>query len=263
MLCRDIIDIIEKDYPLSCAMDWDNPGLLVGSPEKEVKRIYIALDAVDEVIEAAAEAHADMLVTHHPLIFSGMRRVRSDEFIGRRVIRLIQEDIAYYAMHTNYDVMGMAELSGQVMGFEKGRVLEVTCPESPVDGKPEGIGRIADLKEPISLAECCEQVKERFGLSYVKVFGDLGAAVKRAAISPGAGKSMVGAALRAQADVLITGDIDHHTGIDAAAQGLAIIDGGHYGIEQIFVGDMAGFFRDRIPEIAVVEAPVCHPFQII
>lgn len=263
MLCRDIIEIIEKDYPVSCAMDWDNVGLLVGSPEKEVKRIYVALDAVDEVIEAAAEAHADLLVTHHPLIFSGMRRVRSDEFIGKRVIRLIQEDIAYYAMHTNYDVMGMAELSGQVMGFKEGYVLEVTCPEGSVDGKPEGIGRVADLKESVSLEECCRQVKQRFGLGHVKVFGDLKEPVKRVAISPGSGKSMVKAALKARADVLITGDIDHHTGIDAVAQGLAIIDGGHYGIEHIFIRDMAGFFRDRIPEIGVVTAPVCHPFQII
>lgn len=263
MLCRDIIAVIEKDYPVSCALEWDNVGLLVGSPEKEVKRIYVALDAVDEVIEAAAEAHADLLVTHHPLIFSGMRRVRSDEFIGKRIIRLIQKDIAYYAMHTNYDVMGMAELAGRVMGFEEGRVLEVTCPESPLDGKPQGIGRVADLKEAVSLEECCRQVKQRFGLTHVKVFGDLMAPVRRVAISPGSGKSMIGAALAAQADVLVTGDIDHHTGIDAAAQGLSVIDGGHYGIEQIFIRDMAGFFRDRFPGAAVVTAPICHPFQIV
>lgn len=263
MLCRDIIEIIEKDYPASCALDWDNVGLLVGSPEKEVKRVYVALDAVDEVIEAAVKAGADMLVTHHPLIFSGMRKIRSDEFIGKRVIRLIREDIAYYAMHTNYDVMGMAELSGRVMGLQDSQVLELTCPEGPIDGKPQGIGRVADLQEPVSLEECCRQVKERFDLTCVKVFGDLKGLVKRVAISPGSGKSMIGAALQARADVLITGDIDHHTGIDAVAQGLAIIDGGHYGIEQIFIRDMEEFFQDRIPEIRVATAPSCQPFQII
>ena len=73
MLCRDIIEIIEKRYPVSVALDWDNVGLLVGNPEREVKRIYVALDATPEVIEEAAKVHADMLVTHHPLIFSGMR----------------------------------------------------------------------------------------------------------------------------------------------------------------------------------------------
>lgn len=262
MLCRDIIEIIEKRYPVSCALDWDNVGLLVGNPESEVRHIFVALDATEEVIEAAANVHADMLVTHHPLIFSGLRQVRYDEFTGKRVIRLIEEGIAYYAMHTNYDVMGMAELSGQVMGFTDSQVLEVTCPEGVSDGKPQGIGRVAELKESVSLAECCRQVKERFHLEYVKVFGNLQAPVARIAISPGSGKSMVGAALHAGADVLITGDIDHHTGIDAVAQGLAIIDGGHYGIEQIFIRDMADFFKKNIPGIAVTTKD-CHPFQII
>lgn len=263
MLCRDVIENIEKHYPISCALDWDNVGLLVGSPEKEVKRVYVALDPTAEVIEAAAEANADMLVTHHPLIFSGIRSIRTDEFIGRRVIRLIQEDIAYYAMHTNYDVMRMAELSGHILGLEEGRVLEVTCPASPADGKPQGIGRAADLKESVNLEECCRWVKQSFGLDHVKVFGDIKTPVKRVAVSPGAGKSMVRAALLAEADVLVTGDIDHHTGIDAVARGLSIIDGGHYGTEHIFIRDMAGFFSERLPEIAVEADPPRRPFQII
>lgn len=263
MLCRDVMEVIERSYPPSCAMEWDNVGLLVGSREKEVNRIYVALDATDEVIEAAVEFHADMLVTHHPMIFSAMRRITEDDFIGKRVIRLIQKDIAYYAMHTNYDVMGMAKLSEQVLGLKDGQVLEVTCPESPIDGTPQGIGRVADLEEPVSLAECCEQVKQRFSLDTVKVFGNLEALMKRIAISPGAGKSMVKAALHMQADVLITGDIDHHTGIDAVAQGLAVIDAGHYGIEQIFIRDTAEFLKKALPDAEMMEAPVCHPFQVV
>lgn len=263
MLCREIIDVIEKSYPRSCALAWDNVGLLVGSRDKKVRRIYVALDAVDEVIEAAAAAHADMLVTHHPMIFSDLRRITEDDFIGRRIIRLIQEDMAYYAMHTNYDVMGMAEVSSRVMGMRDSQVLEVTCPEGPADGKPQGIGRVADLEKTVCLAECCEQVKERFSLDTVRVFGDLTSRVKRIAISPGAGKSMVKAALWARADVLITGDIDHHTGIDAVAQGLAVIDAGHYGIEQIFIRDIAEFLKKSFPDAEVMEAPVCQPFQVV
>ena len=113
MLCQEIIKTLEARYPGSCAMDWDYVGLLVGRRKKEVHRIYVAVDATDEVIEAAIDAQADMLVTHHPMIFSGMKRITEDDFIGRRVLRLIQNDIAYYAMHTNYDVMGMAEAIGK------------------------------------------------------------------------------------------------------------------------------------------------------
>lgn len=263
MLCKEIIEIIEQAYPRSCALDWDNVGLLVGSRTKKVERIYVALDAVDEVIEAAAECGTDLLVTHHPMIFSSMRCITEDDFIGRRVIRLIQEDIAYYAMHTNYDVMGMAELSGKTLGLEDSQVLEVTCPEGPLDGRPQGIGRVADLNESVSLREYARQVKERFSLDAVKIFGDLHRVVKRAAISPGAGKSMVKAALKMQADVLVTGDIDHHTGIDAVAQGLAVIDAGHYGLEHIFVRDIAEFLEKKLPDIEIIQAPVSHPFQIV
>lgn len=263
MLCQEIISRIESRYPVSCAMNWDNVGLLVGSRKKQVQRIYVSVDATDEVIDAALEAGADLLITHHPLIFSGMKRITDDDFIGKRILRMIQADLAYYAMHTNYDVMGMAELSGEVLGLEDGEVLDVTCEASPLDGTPQGIGRVADLTSPVSLKECCELVKEKFGLEAVKVFGAADQVVKRIAISPGSGKSMVSAALKAGADVLITGDIDHHTGIDAVACGLSIIDGGHYGIEKIFVPDLGAFLKEQFPDAEVMEAPVQEPFWMI
>ncbi len=96
MLCREIIDVIEGTYPKEAALAWDNVGLLVGRTEKEVKRIYVALDATDEIIEAAIRGNADMLVTHHPLIFS---RVENDynnpAFIANSILKLIHSDISY------------------------------------------------------------------------------------------------------------------------------------------------------------------------
>lgn len=259
MLCQEIIDIIEKSYPEKYALDWDNVGLLAGRDDKEVTRIYIALDATDEVVEAAAEQGADMLITHHPLIFGGLRQVTNRDFIGRRIIKLLQNDISYYAMHTNYDVLGMADLSGRMLHLHDAEVLEVTWD----DGSKEGIGRVADLEESISLAECAEAVKASFNPGPVKVFGELGRRIKRVAISPGAGKSMIGAALGKKADVLVTGDIDHHTGIDAVAEGLCIIDAGHYGVEHIFVEDMKRYLEEHAQGIEVAAAPIRHPFVII
>ena len=101
MLCRDIINVIENTYPKQAALEWDNVGLLVGRTEKEVEKIYVALDATDEVIDAAIASGADMLVTHHPLIFSPMKKITDEHFIGNRVVKLLQHDISYYAMHTN------------------------------------------------------------------------------------------------------------------------------------------------------------------
>ena len=97
MQCKDIIKIIEQDYSPRYALSWDNVGLLAGRDDKEVANIYVALDATDEVVDEAILAGADMLVTHHPLIFSGMKQVNNQNFIGRRLVKLIQHDISYYA----------------------------------------------------------------------------------------------------------------------------------------------------------------------
>ena len=254
MLCREVTDIIEQRFPKEYALDWDNVGLLAGRDDKEVRCIYIALDASDEVIHAAARQGAYMLVTHHPLIFSGMKRITNQDFIGRRILGLIRRDISYYAMHTNYDVLGMAALSGSMIGLKQPEALEVTCEAQ------EGIGRIGQLEKAVSLKQCCEDVKRAFHLESVRVFGNPDRTVERIAICPGSGKSVIGEALKKQADVLITGDIGHHEGIDAAAQGMVVIDAGHYGLEHIFVEDMKDYLGKKLEGVQIITAPVCHPF---
>ena len=231
MECKKVIEILEKQSPKSYACDWDNVGLLVGREDKEIQKIYIALDATDEAIEEAIANGADMLLTHHPMIFKGMKRVTQEDFIGRRIIRLIQNDMVYYAMHTNFDVMGMADLAADYLGISDTRVLEIT---SVSETGEEGIGRYGSLKKEMTVRECCEEVKQAFSLENVKVFGDLERKVKTAAISPGSGRSVISNALQAGVDVLITGDIDHHEGIDAVAQKLTVIDAGHYGVEYFY-----------------------------
>lgn len=258
MLCKEIMKLIEGTYPKHAALEWDNVGLLAGRTEKKVKKIYVALDATDEVIDEAVGMGADMLVTHHPLIFSPLKKITDEHFIGNRVVKLLQHDISYYAMHTNYDVMGMAQLAGEKLGLKEAEVLEMTSPEFN-----EGIGRVGSLERSMTLEECCGLVKNRFGLSEVKVFGERKKQVERAAISPGSGKSMIKIAVQKGADVLITGDIDHHEGIDAVAQGLAVIDAGHYGLEHIFIEDMAAFLRKNAAGVSVEQAQIRHPFYMV
>ena len=270
MRCREIIDHIEQAYPRTYALEWDNVGLLAGSFEKEVKKVYIAVDATDEVVADAIVKGSDLLITHHPLIFSGLKRVTDEDFIGRRILAMIRSDMSYYAMHTNYDVMGMADRSCEYLEMNKMEdpsddklelkersILDVTAQDGEI---PRGIGRVAFLKDSVKLKNLAEEVKMRFNLKYVKVFGNLEDEIRKVAICPGSGKGMIGAALEQEADVLITGDIDHHTGIDAVAQGLAIIDGGHYGIEKIFVEDMAAFLRGNAEGVEVLTEEFREPF---
>lgn len=119
MKCSEIMDVCRKLAPEDCACDWDNPGLLAGRSDKEVKKIYIALDATDKVVEAAQAFGADMLLTHHPLIFKAIKKVNDQNFITRRLVKLIQADISYYAMHTNFDAAPgcMADLAAERLGL--------------------------------------------------------------------------------------------------------------------------------------------------
>ena len=260
MLCREIIQVIEASYPREAALDFDNVGLLAGRTDKEVNRVYIALDATDAVIERAAEEGADMLITHHPLIFSPLKKVTDEDFVARRVMKLIRNDISCYAMHTNYDVLGMAALSERILGLSDTEVLDVTMEK---DGSAEGIGRVGQLEKPMTLEECSVYVKHKLKLGSLKVYGDMNRQVSRLAISPGSGKSAVKPAVLKGADVLVTGDIGHHDGLDAVEQGLSVIDAGHYGTEYIFIDDMKRFLEKKLPVLEVTAAPVVHPFQVI
>lgn len=260
MTCREIIALLQEQSPETFACEWDNVGLLVGDFEQEVKKIYIALDAAEEGIEEAIAQKADLLLTHHPLIFKGLKKVNTEDFTGRRVLKLIENHISCYAMHTNFDVKGMADLAATYMGLSECEVLDVTCQGE--EGS-EGIGRVGMLPGEISLEECIALVKRAFDVKMVKVFGDLKLTVRKAAICPGSGKSVISHALHAGANVLVTGDIDHHEGMDAAEQGLAIVDAGHYGVEKIFIPYMVQYLRERTKGIEIVGQPVTQPFRYL
>lgn len=257
---KEIIRILEEQYPLSYAESWDNPGFLVGDLEWEVEKIFLALDVTDETLEAAVKAGADMMLTHHPLIFSGIKSVRADNLIGNRIIRAIQNRISCYAMHTNFDVLGMADLSADLLDLTHRQVLEVTYQE---DGKQEGIGRVGNLERPMHLSDLGAFVKARFGLPFVKLYGDLGKKVERVAVCTGSGKSLMKDVLRSGAQVYVTGDMDYHSAIDAVAQGIGIVDAGHYGTEYIFMAYMEERLKCWLPQIEVAKMEISHPCRIL
>ena len=260
MKCEQIREILETLAPVAMACEWDNPGFQVCRWEKEINSIYLAVDATDEVIAEAKELKADMILTHHPLIFGGIKNILTSDFIGRRIYGLAQQDMVYCAMHTNFDICVMADLASDYLELMETEPLEVT---GEWQGKSCGIGKVGMLPEVISLGDCGRIVKSRFQTEAVKVFGDTSRMVQRAAICPGSGKSEVDEAIAKGAQVLITGDIDHHTGIDAAARGLSILDAGHYGLEHIFVTYMAEYFKERLPELNIYSQKLQSPFSYI
>lgn len=265
MRCSEIIGRLEQLAPQKYACEWDNPGLLAGRTEKEVKKVLLALDATDEVVEQAVREEADLLLTHHPLIFKPLKKVNDQNFISRRILKLIQADISYYAMHTNFDIAPgcMADLAAGILGINPEAPLEAT---GEIDGTAIGIGKVGTLADPLTLTELGAFVKERFGLPFVTVYGlgQLEGPVSRIAVSPGSGGSMIAHGLAAGAQALVTGDIGHHEGIDAVANGMAVIDGGHYGLEHIFMEFMKKYLTEQFGmELTIQLAKEAFPAGVI
>lgn len=256
----DLLRYLEEKYPCSAAEKWDNVGLLVGDEAGEINHVFLALDLTEEVLWEAIQAGADFILTHHPMIFGGISKINSDSFTGRKILSLIRHGITYYAMHTNYDILGMGPVSVQRLGLQEAEVLEVT---DAAGEEPQGLGRVGMLENTMSLRSCAKRVKQAFGLTEVKVFGDLDTEVQRAAVCTGSGKSLIQTARAQGADVYITGDIDHHTGIDTVAGGMCVIDAGHYGTEYMFMEEMKKELEEKFPELKISSAAVKLPYSYV
>lgn len=256
MKCKDIIELLEQEFPMKYAESWDNTGFQVGNREKDVTHIFVAMDMTDENIEEAIRVGADMMVTHHPMIFSPLSSITADTINGRRVLKLIENGICYMSTHTNYDSCRMADLAAERLDLKECEVLEEIA-----DGI--GIGKVGRLPMEMTLRECALYVKEKFNIPSVKYFGDGEQKINIAAICPGSGKSLVKDCHAKGAEVYITGDIDHHTGIDQVDDSLPIIDAGHYGIEHIYIEDMSRILSEKCEGLKVSKAEIKHPFEVV
>ena len=258
MTVNEVAILLEELAPIHYAQSWDNVGLLVGSKDWRVHKVYIALDATEEVICHAIEEKADILITHHPLIFNSMNRIVENDYVGKRVMMLMEHHIAYYAMHTNYDVCRMGQLAEKKLALTQSVILE-ECIEGEQD---KGIGRMGMLKESMNLQTLALIVKDAFHISNVKTFGEISTLLNIVAVLPGSGKDDIDLAVEKGADVFISGDIDHHSGIDAVEKGICVIDAGHYGIEHIFIEDIALYLKGHTGTLEICTEPKNEPFMV-
>ena len=257
MKLKDIIGTLNDLAPIHYSESWDNPGLLIGDEEKDVSRVYIALDATSDVIEAAHEKGAELILTHHPLIFHPVRRVAADNYVGRRVMRIISYDMALFAMHTDFDVTCMASEAAARLDLIETKVLEPTLSED------FGLGTMGYLKEDLSLRELTEKTKEAFNLDNAVVYGKLEDTIVKVALLPGSGSSGIDAACLEGCDVLITGDIGHHDGIDALEKGIDIIDAGHYGMEKLFAESLQDYILKTMPGLKAFKDDTVIPRTVL
>ncbi|MDE5779501.1 MAG: Nif3-like dinuclear metal center hexameric protein [Lachnospiraceae bacterium] len=256
MKCSEIIEYLETLSPKKYACEWDNVGLLVGRSEKEIHRILIALDATESVVKMAADCNADMLITHHPVLFSPIKQVNEDHFTAKKVLTLAEQGICCYAMHTNYDIVGgMAELAASEQYLDLSDVKPMTIEAE----EHEGLGRFGRLPSPMTARQVAEYVKERFNLSFVMLYQkkeDRERIYHDIAVLPGSGKSELKTVKKEGYSLYLTGDFGHHEGIDAMDMGVTVIDATHYGLEHIFIDFITKYLKEKLKNENVEIIPV-------
>ena len=238
---EDIIDELNSLAPIHLAQEWDNVGLQIGSKDQEVSKILLALDATTNVVDEAIGKGVDMIITHHPIIFSPLKNIILDNPKGNNIYKLIRNNISLYVMHTNFDTAfgGTNDVLAAVIGLDD---VEVLNP----DDNGMGIGRIGKTNS-ITIEELTNKLKSKLNISHARVVGEPGTKISKIAICTGSGmsfmKSVVG-----KADVLITGDVKFHEAQEARDLGIAIIDVGHYASENIAMPSIKKYLDDLAQE---------------
>ena len=244
MKVKDVIAVIEEFAPLSIQEGWDNSGLCVGSPEAEVSSVLFALDCTESLVDEAVECGADMIITHHPLIFSGLKKISPEDQVGAAVIKAIRNGIAIYAAHTNADKV-MAGVSG-AMAAKLGLVDVEILDE---DGEGTGLGVVGNLAEPMTAAQMIDLVKDKFALKMLKSSRPSEELISRVAMCGGSGGSLIGAAKASGAQLYISGDISYHNFF--TSDGFMIMDIGHYESEIEIVNILFSLIKKNFPTFAV------------
>ncbi|MGL4760272.1 MAG: Nif3-like dinuclear metal center hexameric protein [Sarcina sp.] len=225
MLLSRFIEIMERIAPPHLKEDFDNVGLMVGDRNKEVKKVLLALDCTDLVIEEAKQVEAELILTHHPLIFKKPSSITTDTLQGRKIIKLIQNDINLYSAHTNWDSVreGINDTIVDMLGFKSEEIID----RHKADNNA-GIGRVVTLEEPLTLDEIMDICYKAFGLKGLRYSGSPEKVIEKIAIVNGSGQSYFDDAIQRGADLVITGDTTYHFVSDYTEMGMSILDIGHF-----------------------------------
>ncbi len=246
----DILNYIETIAPPYMQESWDNVGLLCGRKERQVKKILVALDPFRNVIAEAIAEKADLIVTHHPLIFRDkLMALNEDTETGRCLLTLVENGIAAINAHTNLDLApgGVNDVLAQTLGLTE---ITVITPEGEdAQGRPYGLLRSGIVKEQ-PLGDFLAVVKENLhceGLRYVEG----GKAVRKVAVGGGSCADGMQEALSAGCDTFVTADVKYNQFRTAFELGLNLIDAGHFHTENPTMPVLAAALQAAFPEITV------------
>ena len=242
----EIYSFLDSLYPFGLQEKWDNSGLLVENYDMKCSKVMLSLDITNKVIDEAFEKGAELIISHHPVIFEPRKRItRKDP-----VFKLIECEIAAICMHTNLDIAA---------GGTNGVILEKLSEKLKLSGEPQpfeelgggnGLGWIIELSEPILPAELAKLLKSVFGCEYIRM-SKRGHGISRIAFCSGSGGSMLGEAIAKGCDALITGDVKHDVWIDANNSGIALFDCGHFHTENLVLWELRRVLEERFPQLDI------------
>ena len=260
---NDILNAIESIAPATLAEEWDNIGLQVGHRQWPVKRVLTALDPTPEVIREVRNRKAEVLVTHHPLIFSPLRALDLDTPLGGILHELLRHNIAVISAHTNLDSTqgGVNDILASFLAVDRLTVLQ------PVqDDLHCGLGRIGNLPARTTLADLAAEIKSRMAIPHIRFAGDPQLPVVRVALCSGSGSGLLKTFLASDAQLYITGDVRYHEAREVEAHGRGVIDIGHYESEHILLEPFSKQLADHMSAGGLdilVEACLCEQAPFI
>lgn len=247
---KDIYNYIDTIAPFAAQCEWDNSGMIVGESCKTVKKIAVALDITPEAVKAAAEMNADLIVSHHPVIFRAVKSFTDND----PAFLLAKNGIAAICAHTSLDIAqgGVNDALAAALGFENAEPLTESGEASMV--------RVAATKEisAVTLAKLCAE-KLNTGVR----LADGGKPIEKIAFCGGAGADFIGEVCGADCDAYITGDVSHHEFLEAGAMGLTLIAAGHFETENPVVAVIANKLKENFEvqvEIINQTSPVTYHF---
>lgn len=235
---NDLLRFLTGFAPLELQLDFDNSGFLVGHGDAEVKRVLLALDITNDVIEEAIQKEANLIISHHPIIFHPLASL-TDNGAGSKVMRLAENRIAAICMHTNLDIADGGVNDVLI------RLLGASCTDS-LD--KDGCGRVGFLPEPLSLErflEHCKSILHTNGIRYVNA----GKPVQKLAVMGGAGADSLRDAYEKGCDTYVTADVKYHQFLDALELGVNLIDADHFCTENPIIPVLAEMLEKAYPNI--------------
>lgn len=249
MIIKELYAELNKKYPTSLSCEWDNDGIMCADNlSREVKRVLVALDVTENTVDYAVNNGFDLIISHHPLVFSSQKSLVETKFTQRKLIKLVKAGVSVFSFHTRLDAAsgGVNDVLCSLVGLESVEVDDV-----------DTVGRIGEFSAEIELSTFAKNVKEVLKTPVVLYNGSK--PVKRVYVVGGDGKSLISRAFATGCDTLLTGRVSYNTLIDARDMGLNIVEAGHFFTEN----PVCAKIKDDVLEIdPSIDAQIFNSFEI-